>query len=132
LCAKEIHRLGPTIFKKSIYPGKKPATATRQLTKKSTYFRQNYLCDFHLWLRYLWCRCRWRWWRPADRRDLRRYRTAVSHSSWLGQAACNRTQSEVCGLAELGCGLAKCLVLLLAIRQVPGSIFGSAPKRELQ
>ncbi len=47
LCAKEIHRLGPTDLK--IYTlAKKLATVTRQLTK-SIDFRQIYLCDFHLW-----------------------------------------------------------------------------------
>ncbi len=33
---------------KNLNPSKKPATMTRQLTK-SIDFRQNYLCDFHLW-----------------------------------------------------------------------------------
>jgi hypothetical protein len=46
LCTKEIHRLGP--MDSSVYPSKKPATVTRQLTK-SIDFRQYYLCDFHLW-----------------------------------------------------------------------------------
>jgi hypothetical protein len=44
MCAKEIQ--GPMDLK--IYPSKKSATVTRQLTK-SIDFRQNYLWDFHLW-----------------------------------------------------------------------------------
>ena len=33
---------------KNLYPSKKPATVTQQLTK-SIDFRQNYVCDCHLW-----------------------------------------------------------------------------------
>jgi hypothetical protein len=34
---------------KNLYPNKKPATVTQQLTKYID-FRQNYVCDCHLWI----------------------------------------------------------------------------------
>jgi hypothetical protein len=46
-CAKESHRLGPMDLKIAIPQQIKPTTVTLQMTK-STDFRQNFLCDFHI------------------------------------------------------------------------------------